>query len=285
MMNALSGQASTIASEAHPARSVRRTMTPLGLPIKPTSLALVAIVAGIIGLWEISSTVGLVDRRLLPPFSVTVAALWKLLGDPDFLAHIGATLLRIAVGFLIGAPLAILTGFFLGERLHLGRVLNPVMYFALAVPQSVFLPVFMLVFGIGFMQKVIFGVTHIYFILAVTTIAAVRSVSPGYIKSARSYGASDYQIYRRIYFPAMLPFLLNGLRIGMIFNITGVLLAEMYSSTSGVGSLLVAWAEAFQMVEMLAVVLLVSILTIAFNEAMRAWEGAVSGWKTTGVPA
>jgi ABC-type nitrate/sulfonate/bicarbonate transport system permease component len=250
-----------------------------------STIVLILLVIGLPGLWELSSRFGVIDRRLLPPFSATMEILWKLLGDRDFLIHFGATALRIAVAFSIGAPLAILTGFFLGERLHLGRVLNPVIYFALAVPQSVFLPLFMLIFGIGFMQKVIFGITHVFFILCVTTIAAVRSIPRQYIKGAQSYGASAGQIYRHIYFPSMLPLLLNGLRMGMIFNITGVLLAEMYSSSTGLGSLIFHWGESYQMAEMLAVVLLISIITIAFNEVMRAWEAAVSGWNIRGATA
>jgi NitT/TauT family transport system permease protein len=252
----------------------------LSLPrIQTTTIVLLGIVVLLLLLWEVSGKLGLTDPRLLPPFSTTVAMLWQLLGDSDFRFQVAATLLRIAVAFLIGAPLALLVGFALGERLHLGRVINPIMYFALAVPQSVFLPVFMLIFGIGFVQKVIFGITHIFFILCVTTIAAVRSIPRAYIKGALSYGASAGQIYRHIYFPAMAAVLVNGLRIGMIFNITGVLLAEMYSSTNGVGFLIVHWSESLQMAEMLAVVMLISIFAITFSEAMRAWERSLSGWK------
>ena len=251
--------------------------------VSHSSVILLLILISFLGTWEFSSRTGLVDRQLLPSFSATIMQLFKLLSDPSFLLHFGATALRIVVAFVIGAPLAILIGFFLGERLHLGRVLNPVIYFALAVPQSIFLPVFMLIFGIDFMQKVIFGITHVFFILCVTTIAAVKSIPRNYIKGAHSFGATSEQIYLHIYFPAMLPLLLNGLRMGMIFNITGVLLAEMYSSRTGLGSLIFHWGENFQMTEMLAAVLLISIITVIFNEAMRALESAVSRWSIRGV--
>ena len=70
----------------------------------------------------------------------------------------------------------------------------------------------------------------------------------------------------------MLPLILTGLRLGMIFCIIGVLLAEMYASRRGIGRLIFSWGESYQVPELLAGILLVSLLTIAVNEAMRLAE-------------
>ncbi len=224
------------------------------------------------GGWELVGRLALVDPDLLPPLSEVTALLWRFLHDPRFLADLGVTASEVAVAFVIAAPLAISTGFLLGERVHLAEAFNPVVHFILAIPQSIFLPVFILAFGIGFLEKVLFGITHAYFVIVVNSFAAVRSIPRPLVSAARVFGATPTQIYTRIYLPAMLPLILTGLRLGMIFCIIGVLLAEMYASRRGIGRLIFTWGESYQVPELLAGILLISVLTIAVNEAMRLAE-------------
>jgi ABC-type nitrate/sulfonate/bicarbonate transport system permease component len=226
----------------------------------------------ILGGWELIARLDLVDPDLLPPFSQVCAILWQFMHDPRFTADLGVTAGEVGVAFLIAAPLAVSSGFLLGERLLLAQTFNPVVHFILAVPQSIFLPVFILAFGIGFLEKVLFGITHAYFVILVNSFAAVRSIPRPLIAAARVFGATPAQIYTRIYLPAMLPLVLTGLRIGMVLCIIGVLLAEMYASRSGIGRRIFGWGESAQIPELLAGILLVSILTIAVNETMRLAE-------------
>ncbi len=131
---------------------------------------------------------------------------------------------------------------------------------------------FIFAFGIGFLQKVIFAVTLAFFIVVLSGIAAARSVPAGLVTAARSFGATRAQIYLHIYLPAMEPLIIEGLRMGLIFTVTGVLLAEMYGSPRGVGRVIFAWGEMFRMPELFAGVLLVVAATIACNELLRAVE-------------
>jgi ABC-type nitrate/sulfonate/bicarbonate transport system permease component len=224
------------------------------------------------GGWELAARLVVVDADLLPPVSTVAAILWRFLHDPAFIADLELTAGEVAVAFLIAAPLAISTGFLLGERLHLAETFNPIVHFILAVPQSIFLPVFILAFGIGFLEKVLFGVTHAYFVIVVNSFAAVRSIPRPLVAAARVFGATRAQIYTRIYLPAMLPLILTGLRLGIVLCIIGVLLAEMYASRRGIGRLIFTWGEGYQIPELLAGIMLVSVLTIAINETMRLAE-------------
>ena len=226
----------------------------------------------LLGGWELTARLALVDADLLPPLSEVCVILWGFLHDPRLIADLGLTGGEVAVAFVIAAPLAISTGFLLGERLHLAETFNPVVHFILAVPQSIFLPIFILAFGIGFLEKVLFGITHAYFVILVNSFAAARSIPRPLVAAARVFGATRAQIYTRIYLPAMLPLILTGLRLGMIFCIIGVLLAEMYASRRGIGRLIFTWGEGYQIPQLLAGIVLVSVLTIAVNEAMRLGE-------------
>ncbi len=139
---------------------------------------------------------------------------------------------------------------------------------------------FILVFGITFYEKVAFGVFSTIFILIMSTTAAVDSVRAEHVTAAHSFGATRAQIIRRVYLPSMLPVLLEALRLAMIFNFTGVILAEMYASRNGLGHLISDWGENFMLRQLLAGVLLVSAIAIAFNESIRWVEKRCGHWRT-----
>ena len=102
--------------------------------------------------------------------------------------------------------------------------------------------------------------------------AAVESVKADHVLVARSYGATRMQILTRVYVPSMMPILLETLRISMIFNFTGVMIAEMYASRTGIGHLIANWGENFQMPQLFAGVILLAAVAIAFNETVRFLE-------------
>lgn len=228
------------------------------------------------GTWELACRLARIDPHVLPSLSSVLVTLAELLGSPSFLGHAGITLTRVVVAFLIGAPLAVLAGFFVGERSALSKRLGPLLNLLVAIPQSMLLPMFILIFGVANVQKIVFGVTHIFFVLMLTTIAAVLSVPANLVLAARSFGASSTQIYREVYLPAMLPLLVAGMRMAMIFDVVGILLAEMYASQSGIGFLMMRWGEDYKMNQLISSVLLIAVVTIAFNEAMRALESRIS---------
>ena len=150
---------------------------------------------------------------------------------------------RVAIAFAIGAPAALICGFVIGEWREVEKLSRTIINYALSIPQSIFLPIFILVFGIGAMQKIVFGITHLFFVTLVNVIAAVQSIPQDQVTALRSFGASRWQIYTRLFLPGMLPLVLTGLRLGMIFNILGVLLAEMYASQTGLGKAIFTWGE------------------------------------------
>jgi ABC-type nitrate/sulfonate/bicarbonate transport system permease component len=240
-----------------------------GWLIRLSPLLLVAVLACV---WEAASRLGWTDARLLPPFTDVVRVLVALLQDSRFRGDLAITLGEIAVAFAIVGPLGLAVGFFLGESQTAYRLLSPLLHLLLSVPKSIFLPVFIFAFGIGFLQKVIFAVTLAFFIVILNGIAAARSVPAGLVTVARALGATRQQIYLQIYLPAMEPLIIEGLRMGVIFTVTGVLLAEMYGSPRGIGRVIFAWGEMFQMPQLFACVLLVVVVTIIFNELLRMIE-------------
>jgi ABC-type nitrate/sulfonate/bicarbonate transport system permease component len=238
----------------------------------PVLAGRVLTIAAVALAWELAGRLKWVDPDLLPPLSKVLAVLWRLLHDPSFLDDIRATALECLVAFAIVAPLGLTFGFLVGENRRLERALGPALQILLTVPKSIFLPVFVLMLGIGFAQKVVFAVAIAFFIVVPTGIAAVHSVPQALVTAVHSFGATRAQLYARVYFPAMAPLILGGVRLGLIFTVHGVIFAEMYGATEGIGRSILLWGEQFQMDYLLAAVLLVVVATIVLNELMQLCE-------------
>ncbi len=240
----------------------------------------IAIVVALLALWEALSRLGIVNPRLLPSASDTLGALADLLQRGSVRSDLAVTATEVLAAFALAVPAGGLIGFLIAENRYFAEVAKPLLFFAFSIPKSIFLPMFILVFGVGFSQKVGFGFFSTIFIVIMSTTTAVESVKLEYLTVARSYGATRAQTAWRVYLPSMLPVLPEALRISMIFNLTGVILAEMYASRDGIGHQIATWGENFQMKQLLAGVVMVAVIAIAFNEIIRWVETRCSHWRT-----
>jgi NitT/TauT family transport system permease protein len=233
----------------------------------------------LLGAWELAPRAGLVDPELLPPLSTVLASLAVLLHRAAIRTDLLTTAAEVLAAFMIAVPAGALLGMVLGESPRLARIFDPLVFFLFSIPKSIFLPMFILTLGIGFWQKVAFGVFSTVLIVLLSAASAVRSVRPEHLLVARSYGATRRQVAWRVYLPSMLPILLEGLRIAIIFTFTAIILAEMYASRDGIGHEIASWGEDFQMPQLFAGVLLLSVVAILCNETIRWAERRCGAWR------
>jgi len=238
------------------------------------------MLALVLGAWEWLPRAGIVNPLLLPPLSDVLAMLAQILGRSQVQEAVAVTAAEVILAFMIAVPLGAAIGVLAAEHDYFGQVFKPMLFYVFSVPKSIFLPMFILVFGIGFQQKVAYAAFSTMFIVIMSAAAAVESVKADHVLVARSYGATRTQVLLRVYVPSMMPFLLETLRISMIFNFTGVMIAEMYASRTGIGHLIASWGENFQMPQLFAGVILLAAVAIAFNETVRWLEARCSTWRT-----
>jgi len=243
-------------------------------------LVRLALLALVLGAWEVLPRTGTINPLLLPPLSDVLATLANLIGRSSVQEAVAVTAMEVVVAFIIAVPLGAAAGILIAESEYLGQVFKPMLFYVFSIPKSIFLPMFILVFGVGFSQKVGFGFFSTIFIVIMSTTTAVESVKVEHLTVARSYGATPVQTAFRVYLPSMLPVLLEALRISMIFNLTGVILAEMYASRDGIGHQIATWGENFQMKQLLAGVVMIAVIAITFNELVRWVETRCSHWRT-----
>ena len=242
--------------------------------------ARLGLLALVLAAWELLPRHGVVNPLLLPPLGDVLVMLGELLQRGQVREALGVSAMEVVLAFVIAVPLGAALGVLIAENDYLGEVFKPMLFIVFAIPKSIFLPMFILAFGTGVQQKIAYAAFTTTFVVLMSAAAAVESVKQDYLLVARSYGATRMQILSRVYVPSMLPILLETLRISMIFNFTGVLIAEMYASRTGIGHLIASWGENFQMKQLFAGVILLAAAAILFNEALRWMETRVSAWRT-----
>src|SRR3954466_2783231 len=238
------------------------------------------LLALVLAAWETLPRNGVVNPMLLPPLSDVLRTLIEILGRPQVHEAILVTAAEVIVAFIVAVPLGAVIGVLIAEYEYAGQIFKPLLFYVFSVPNSGSLPMFILIMGIGFQQKVAYAAFSTLFVVIMSATAAIESVKADHVLVARSYGATRLQILRRVYVPSMMPILLEALRISMIFNFTGVLIAEMYASRTGIGQLIANWGENFQMPQLFAGVIFLATVAILFNESIRWVEHRVSAWRT-----
>src|SRR5215475_1550410 len=133
-----------------------------GIGIK---IARVAIILAVFPLWELMSRTGIVNPRLLPSASETLATLAELLQRVSMRSDLVVTATEVLAAFAIAVPFGCLLGYLIAEHRYFADVMKPLLFFAFSIPKSIFLPMFILVFGVGFAEKVGFGFFSTIFIV------------------------------------------------------------------------------------------------------------------------
>jgi NitT/TauT family transport system permease protein len=158
----------------------------------------------------------------------------------------------------------------MGAHYLSGAVGEPILVALYSLPKITLYPVVLLIFGLGISGKVAFGALHGILPVALLTMAAIRNISPVYLKSARTMKLSQAQTVLTVLFPAMLPEIVSGLRIGLTVTLLGVLLAEMFASKQGLGFLIMNAMSLLQNEEMIAVAVLLFTFAALAN-ALLLW--------------
>lgn len=226
-----------------------------------------------IALWEI---IGRLDLAfILPPFSAVVEQLFILVQRPDF--HAAA--LETFGAFVIGMTIAILGGVALGFLMGSNRIANSILgmwvnVFASA-PLSSLVPVLMLLFGLGMTTIVVTVVLFSIWIIALDTYAGVRHISPSLEEMGKSFGASRWQLLRKVLFWAALPEILAGVRMGLIRAVKGIVIGQLLVSVVAFGRLFRTFSDNFQFEEFWALTLVLFVFALVFSSAVGWMEHKV----------
>jgi ABC-type nitrate/sulfonate/bicarbonate transport system permease component len=236
------------------------------------------VIVLILLVWEIAARWFIDPLFISPPSRVfaSLGAVWQTQGVP---AALRLTLFELAVAFSIAVVFGLTIGLAVGLQPFARRSLMPIVLLLYGLPQITILPIFILYFGIGAASKIAFGVTHGVFPIIITVVAGVQNLKPILLTSARSMGASRWHILRWVIFPHMIPSFFAGMRLGMTGVLLGVLLAELYVSTAGIGHFTTLFTESFDPTKLFGLIAMLAAMAIVLNEIVRRAELRFSRWR------
>jgi ABC-type nitrate/sulfonate/bicarbonate transport system permease component len=242
-------------------------------------LVRLAVVLALLLLWEIAARFWIAPMFLSPPSKViaNIGALFETRNVPRALQ---VTFWELAVAFAMSVVIGLIVGLAVGLSRFSNRSFMPIILLLYGTPQVTILPLFILYFGIGPASKIAFGVSHGIFPIIVTIVAGVQNIKPILMTAARSMGASRWQIFRWVIFPHMIPSFFAGMRLGMTGVLLGVLLAELYVSTAGIGYFTQLFTQNFDPTKLLGLISVLAAMAIVLNEIVRRAEVHFGKWRT-----
>jgi len=227
---------------------------------------LILLIFALVALWQVLYWVA-GESGLASPLN-TIRYTAALVRRDDFAAHLYDTLSAFGIALAISVVMGLLVGFWLGFDRLSGDVFEPMFLSLYAIPKLTLYPILLLAFGLGLPAKVAFGVLHGVIPVILFTFGAVRNTRPILIKTGRVMKLSKSQMVRWILFPAAIPEIFTGLRVGFSLTLIGTLLAEMFASQRGLGYLLMTAIGLHNLQQVTAVTLLIVVFAAAVSSAL-----------------
>lgn len=235
--------------------------------------------AVIIALWEAASLSRLLPALFMPAPHEVIAALRDLLASGKFAAHISASLQRVLIGWLIGTSTGLVIGFLMGVFTLARSVGLPVVSALFPIPKIALLPLLILWFGIGEPSKYATIALGVFFPTVVSTFSAVDNVPRNLIRMAQSFGLSTSSIIFKVVFPGALPGILAGFRISSSIALILLVSAEMIGTQVGIGAFILGAGNLMQTDQLVAGVVLLSLLGLSISALLSAAEKFLLRWR------
>jgi NitT/TauT family transport system permease protein len=241
-------------------------------------LAGVLSVLGGLALWELISRYLVANALFLAAPSQIVIAVIKLARSGQLWRDIVVSASEFALGYVIASVLGIALGLAMAWSKTAKQSLQPWVSGLYATPIIALAPLFILWFGIGIWSKVVVVISLVIFPVAINTEAGLRTTSERLIEMLRSFGATPRQIFMKVSLPSAVPFILAGLKLGIGRGLIGVVVAELFGSRAGLGNLISQSADAFNMPELFAGVVILAGAGIVLTAGFGWLEGRLVPW-------
>ena len=245
---------------------------------EPTALRLVGVL-GFFILWQVASEAGIIDRFLFSSPRDILAAAAHEVTLPRFWGDVRVSATELGVGTLLAVVTAVPLGIAVGWYRRVALAGDPWLNFTNALPRAALVPLVVLWAGLGIEMKTIIVFLGGFFSLVLPTVDGVRTVERQFLDVARSFGARDRLIFTSIVLPGVVPFIVSGMRVLVGRVLAGVIIAEFYAQTEGVGVMIAKAANSFQMDRVLFGVLTLTLLGVIGYEFVGVLDRYFHGWR------
>jgi sulfonate transport system permease protein len=246
------------------------------LPKRSLGLILPAL---IVAAWYVCAARGWVAPQILPPPARVWQTFLEQIGSGDLFANLAISLLRVAGGFAIGSLLGAVLGVAMGLSQRAEQYLHPTFKAVSQVPVLGWLPLAMMLLGIGESLKVAIIAQASLVPVALNVLQGIRSVPRNFVEVARVFEFSRWQLLRRVIFPASVPALFVGLRGGLTQAWLSLVTVELLASSEGLGFMIVWGRQLFQLDLVLTAIITVGIVGLVLDKGLERIEASLLRWR------
>lgn len=230
-------------------------------------------------LWEFMSRTGILDIRFFPPPSAIASTFVEMISSGEMAKHIGVSLYRIFVGFLLGVIPGMIIGLLMGLYSPIRHFVSPIVMALMPIPTLALMPIIVIIFGIGDLSKVVTIAGSVFFPVVINTVAGVINIDSIYLDVAKNYGAGRVNFFMKIALPGAMPVMLEGIQMGQAIALLTIVAAEMMGATSGIGYLIWTSYKAFLLQEMYVGLILISFFGYLFSLVLRGIQKKMLPWR------
>lgn len=246
--------------------------TPLGLGI----LSFVVILS----VWECSAWLDWINPFFTSRPSAIAEVLRQQVATGELSRNLSVSLVEFTAGFGLAVIVGVLIGLLIGWYKLLDYALDPFIWFLYSAPLIGFYPIFIILFGLG--KPTVIAITFLLSVVValVNTAAGIRNVDPSLIQVARSFGARRYELFFKVALPASVPMMIAGLRLAVGRALMGVVAAEMFGATAGLGASISYYGGLLKTTNMLASLVVITGLGVILTQGLVMIEGHFDSWRT-----
>jgi len=219
--------------------------------------------------------------NIIPGPYETIITFIKLMNGV-LLLHIGVSLFRVVAAMVISMGIGVPLGLWMGLSKRADAVISPVAYILYPIPKVAFLPLFMILFGLGNGSKIILIISIIVFQIILAVRDGVKEIAEEMYYSVKSLGLSQWQTYTNLVFPAVLPKIISALRVSIGVSIATLFFSENFATTYGIGYFIMNCWVMVDYVQMFAGILAMSIMGILIFQAVDWMERKFCPWMYIG---
>ncbi|TCT06327.1 NitT/TauT family transport system permease protein [Paralcaligenes ureilyticus] len=246
----------------------------------------ILLFAVFIALWDMAVRTGMADAAFISTPLMVLNAFMKLVTDAAFWPHLYTSFIEVGAAFALSVVFGVLAAILLDRNEAVNEVVAPYIAAFNSMPRIALGPIFILWFGIGISSKIVLATSLGFFIILMSTYAGLRNVDRDMLLMSRLYGASNAKLFWFVRLPWALPSVFAGLKLTLIYCMSGAVIGEMIAAQSGLGLLLQTYSGQFDIASVLAVMLILIIVVVILTAIIDAAERRLLSWSkgSTNIP-
>jgi NitT/TauT family transport system permease protein len=237
---------------------------------------LLSLIGGLL-VWEIAGR--LTSAAFMVSFSATLVRLWELIVSGDFLGQFLESAELFVTGFVIALAIGVPLGLLLARVRFIRVGIEPYLMLIYATPMVALIPFILSMMGFGFAPKVLVVFLFAVFPVIYNTVEGARSIKPELIEVAQSYRSSEWALWREVMLPYTLPYTMTGVRQAIGRALVGMVAAEFFLSSTGLGQIIMGASQNFDTGGVFAPIFVIGLIGVALMRLGMMIERHFARWR------